>query len=201
MKTLAVRLKTARLAKGLTQGQLAKAAGVTQGTIGNLERGLRQQPRELLALAAAVGVTPEWLADGSGAPPTLLASEPIATFTAREAQQMSQSDHIVLKTIPWGELMIAPLPSKFDTVAPDDSMSPRIRQGQSVTFSTNEVPRPGDGVLVCDSSGDTYIRVYRAKRAGVWEAHADNDAFRPLENVADGLTVLAVLVGVQARWG
>ncbi len=42
------------------------AAGVTQSTIGNIEAGLRKSPRELLAIAAAVKVSPEWLKTGRG---------------------------------------------------------------------------------------------------------------------------------------
>ena len=51
-------MKQAREAAGLTQPQLAKKAGVSPGTIGNIESGTRKQPRELLAIAAALRVTP-----------------------------------------------------------------------------------------------------------------------------------------------
>ena len=60
-------MKQAREAAGLTQPQLAKKAGVSPGTIGNIESGTRKQPRELLAIAAALRVTPTWLQ--SGTPP------------------------------------------------------------------------------------------------------------------------------------
>lgn len=66
VKTIAERLKTAREDLGLSQEQVASAAGVTQSTIGNIEAGLRKNPRELLAIAAAVKVSPEWLKTGRG---------------------------------------------------------------------------------------------------------------------------------------
>ncbi len=66
MKTIANRLKEAREAAGLTQPELAKRAGVSAGTIGNVESGARKNPRELLAIAKAVGVRAEWLRDGKG---------------------------------------------------------------------------------------------------------------------------------------
>ncbi len=78
VKTIAERLKQAREDLGLSQEQVAERAGVSQGTIGNIESGTRKSPRELLAIAAAVKVSPEWLksgkgerlpASGSGAPP------------------------------------------------------------------------------------------------------------------------------------
>jgi len=50
----------------MSQEALAKKAGVSQGTIGNLESGLRRQPRALIQIAAALGVNPAWLASGNG---------------------------------------------------------------------------------------------------------------------------------------
>lgn len=50
----------------MTQAQLAKAAGVVQATIGNLEAGLRKSAREVVAIAKALGVSPAWLANGEG---------------------------------------------------------------------------------------------------------------------------------------
>ena len=64
--TIAIRLAQARTALGKTQGQLAHDAGVSQGTIGNIEAGARKAPRELLAIAKALGVSPEWLKTGKG---------------------------------------------------------------------------------------------------------------------------------------
>ncbi len=66
MITIAERLKSAREAAGLRQDELAKNAGVSQGTIANIEGGIRKNPRELLAIARAVGVNAEWLKSGKG---------------------------------------------------------------------------------------------------------------------------------------
>jgi SOS-response transcriptional repressor LexA len=66
VNTIAERLKQAREDKGLTQPGLAERAGVSQGTIGNVEAGLRKNPRELLSIALVLGVEPEWLKTGKG---------------------------------------------------------------------------------------------------------------------------------------
>ncbi|CAB4126102.1 LexA SOS-response transcriptional repressors (RecA-mediated autopeptidases) [uncultured Caudovirales phage] len=66
LATISERLKHARKLKGWSQEQLAKAAGVNQSTIGNIESGLRKSPRELLAIAACMEVKPEWLKWGTG---------------------------------------------------------------------------------------------------------------------------------------
>lgn len=66
ISTLADRLRTARTEAELRQEQLASLAGVSQGTIANLEAGTRKNPRELLAIARALGVNAEWLKTGKG---------------------------------------------------------------------------------------------------------------------------------------
>ena len=102
----------------------------------------------------------------------------------------------------WGESMPKYLPAVFCISAPDDSMAPRVRRGDVLRFSSTDKPRPGDGVLLQDREGVMYFRVYRERRAGDWAAQALNEAFQPLEAERDGLTVLAVLVGIsQQRWG
>lgn len=55
------RLLRLRKAAGLTQSQLAAAAKVSQGTIGNLESGLRKYGESIVNIAAALNVTPEYL--------------------------------------------------------------------------------------------------------------------------------------------
>jgi len=66
VSTIAERIKSARLRRKLTQSQLAKDVGISQGTIGNLESGTRERPRDLLSIALALGVNVNWLAYGRG---------------------------------------------------------------------------------------------------------------------------------------
>lgn len=59
---LAQAIQTARRAKGLTQPEVAEAAGVSQGALSRYENGERTPDAEVLArLAAALGVTPDLL--------------------------------------------------------------------------------------------------------------------------------------------
>lgn len=88
VNTIGERLRAEREVAGLTQGALAAKAGVSQGAIGNVEAGLRRQPRALLPIAEALGLNPSWLATGKGqkhrsapdaadATPTLPAALPV----------------------------------------------------------------------------------------------------------------------------
>lgn len=68
MKTLAEKVAQLRTAKGWTQGELAAAVGVSQGSIGNIESGIRENPRAatILGIAKALGVSAQWLQSGEG---------------------------------------------------------------------------------------------------------------------------------------
>lgn len=66
VNTIGERIKWAREQRGLSQEALAKKAGVSQGTIGNIESGLRKQPRDLLKIARALQASPDWLESGRG---------------------------------------------------------------------------------------------------------------------------------------
>ncbi|WP_422096315.1 helix-turn-helix domain-containing protein [Variovorax sp.] len=66
MESIGSRIKAARTELRWSQLRLADEAGVTQSAIGNLEAGWRQRPKELLAIAQALGVQPGWLETGQG---------------------------------------------------------------------------------------------------------------------------------------
>lgn len=62
------RVKERRLELRLSQGDLAKAVGVTQQAIQQIEDGKTARPRKLKELAEALQCTSEWLLGGSKAP-------------------------------------------------------------------------------------------------------------------------------------
>lgn len=67
MDSIASRLRETRELRGMTQAQLAQAAGVSQGTIGNIESGKRLGLPSLPAIADALRVSLRWLRTGVGA--------------------------------------------------------------------------------------------------------------------------------------
>ena len=76
MLTISERLKFARERREWTQAHLAVAAGVSTGTIGNIESGARQSKGSLPQIAEALGISHKWLATGQGTPDTLPALLP-----------------------------------------------------------------------------------------------------------------------------
>jgi transcriptional regulator with XRE-family HTH domain len=77
---LSERVRLAREAAGLTQAQLAKACGIAQPSVHDLESGRTKNPRSssLLKIANALGQTPEWLVNGTGELSSAPASEIIS---------------------------------------------------------------------------------------------------------------------------
>lgn len=61
MESIGARLARVRAEAGLTQGKLASASGVSQGTIGNIEAGIRGYGKSVVRVAAALRVSTDYL--------------------------------------------------------------------------------------------------------------------------------------------
>lgn len=66
VKTFADRLRYVREKRRMTQAELARACGISQGAIANYEAQTRSTPRAIFTLANVLKVNAQWLYDGSG---------------------------------------------------------------------------------------------------------------------------------------
>ena len=66
VNTFGTRLRHARTLRRLTQKELARACGLSQGAIGNYETDSRRSPKDVFRIAEALAVEPAWLAMGTG---------------------------------------------------------------------------------------------------------------------------------------
>ena len=66
-RSIGLKIQQARVAKGMTQGELAKALGIDRGSVGRWETG-RSVPRQvgIPKVAKVLGQSPDWLLEGSG---------------------------------------------------------------------------------------------------------------------------------------
>jgi hypothetical protein len=200
-KELGAAIEAARVKKGVTKRALAEHFGVRPPSVQDwVQRGTigKEKLPMLWSYFADVVGPSHW---GLETYPTSDRYQADTPAVPLQAQEMSPPRYRVLPTIRWEDLMTREeLPDLFATPAPDDSMAPRVREGQLVTLERGLEPRGGDGVLVRDRDGHTYLRLYRPRRPGIWEAHALNPDYQSLDSERDGLEVLAVIVGVHARW-
>jgi transcriptional regulator with XRE-family HTH domain len=192
-------IKARRQALEWSQERLAEEVSRLEGlskplawqTVQQWENGVSAPARKRLPfVAAALGLTMEELNIRA-------ANQEYPSAVAH----LLRPDGITLSSpvIDRGVLKMISLPKAFKVAAHDDSMSPRLKAGQLAEFETGLEIRPGDGVLVTDTDGEPCIRRCRKVR-GQWEAYAE-DADNHLPFPIEPSQVLAVLVGVHARWG
>lgn len=96
----------------------------------------------------------------------------------------------------WGDLVNeAALPSRFQLQMRDDSMTGFIERDEWVICSRTAKPRVGRGVLVADRHGNYFVRLYEERRPGLWFATAKKAGYQALESEADGLRIVAAVLG------
>lgn len=205
LDTYGRRLAVARKARGLTQAQLARAAGIGQSDVSKLERGEMMKSTATVRLAAAVDVHPNWLEQGglphpdfvtgitvrSGPRLVALPSRPRVGIDIEDARAAE------LREVSWGELMGAKeLPDSF-TLPVDGQPLGGFAPGERVIFSRSARPIPGKPVLLVDTDGNYFMRRYVERKPGQWRAVADSDGLDPLDPERDGVTIFAAGIGTQ----
>ena len=198
-ETLAQRLKIARVARNLSQVQLAEKAGMKQSDISKLERGTMQKTTGIGRLAQALWIPVEWLELGEGKMPNFgigIALVKLTEDREEQAQRLSLGAPMIApKEIGWGDVMTEEA-ERFTLVAEDDAMAPLLSKGQRGIFSRGTLPVAGKPVLLVDGLGDLYIREYRPRTKDRWQAVALNGGYAPLDSVVDKLDIVAAMVGV-----
>lgn len=66
MGSVGERIKQRRKELGLKQGELARQVGFSQATLSELENDPRAKSREIVKIAAVLGVSALWLSEGKG---------------------------------------------------------------------------------------------------------------------------------------
>lgn len=94
-----LRLKRARKLRGLSQVELAKAAGVGQSSVSEVETGESRSPRgtNLVELARILRVSPHWLATGKGQMDAM--DEPLSTDAIKVAKDWMRLAPEVQRTV------------------------------------------------------------------------------------------------------
>lgn len=92
MEHFSDRLRYARKKRKLSQTELARASGLSQGAISSYETGARRSTTELIQLAQALKVSPEWLITGTGSMEK--GTSPAVTDNSRAKLQEAQPQPI-----------------------------------------------------------------------------------------------------------
>ena len=214
MKTIAERLRYARELKGWRQTQLAVAADVSQGTIGNIESGARQSRGSLPKIAKALGVSHDWLAEGEGEMlPAGSRSEPSnvvpAAIGTRRVPLISYvqagcwTEATDPATVGDGfEYLLTDLElsgSAFALQIEGESMLPQFRPGDRVIVDPEICPQPGDFVVAMNGGHEATFKKYRPRSMDasgnmVFELVPLNDDYPTLRSDVQPIRIVGTMV-------
>lgn len=194
----------------LSQADIARACGVKTPSVADWLNGKTKSlaPKPARLAAALFGCDQNWIGSGIGLPNWLDSQHPSGGADAGGgvARDLSLSRFDDVPTITLGTNMNwNNLPPLFKLAVTDTALSSSdaasLDPGDMVILSRRHLPRGGKVALVTDTAGNAYLREYEEGRAGQWRAVARRGGYRPLESAADGLTVVATMVGrLDADW-
>ncbi|MBS4038717.1 MAG: helix-turn-helix transcriptional regulator [Hydrogenophaga sp.] len=216
MKTLAQRVKYAREQRSWTQSHLAAAAGLSQGTIGNIESGARQARGSLPQIAEALGVEHKWLSQGIGNP-WKTRELPVAYLVGTPGSNVQAISRIRLR-LHRGSAQVSVDPDESDTSPIALSkvwlearqldarrlmafrldmagMEPSLHEGDTLIISAAHV-EPQDGcVFAVNYEGELVFRRL-VRDGGLWWMYADHtdQARFPRKTFDDRATLIGRVV-------
>lgn len=230
METFASRFRNRRNHLGLSQKELAAKANVSQTTISDIERGRNDASRELLSLARALQVNPDWLQSGIGDMDNSLQAhlkasstvtgkltdsnaEPAPTLgTARKVPvvgtaQLGDNHYWAEFEAPTGHgdgYVIAWVKdlNAYAIRCRGDSMQPRVKDGEFVLIAPNQEVKPGDEVLVKHCDGRVMVKTFLYERDGRIHLLSVNEAHPPQSFPRDQVERFSPVIGIlkSAMW-
>ena len=220
METINDRIAARRRAQKMSQDELARRIGITRVSISKWESGLNQpKGRYLNDLAAALGVTVDWLLTGEGNAPESSGEPQIPSYHNVEPAVILPGKRIpVLSYVQagnWREM--CEQASNFDgnvefvaassEIGPygfglwlrGDSMVPLFKEGDLIIVDPDEGPQPGDYVVAKNGSGEATFKKYRPRGIDengqeVFELVPLNDDYPTMHSERQHIQIIGVMV-------
>ncbi|BDD90893.1 prophage repressor CI [Pandoraea sp. NE5] len=173
--TLGQRLREARKDAKLSQAELAKRVGIKQPTLSDLENDVTKGSTAIATIAAALGVSALWLAEGRG---PRRGNEPIQNITTASighrriplisSVQAGQMTEAVVPFPPGGayEYLLTDLELSehaFGLEVEGRSMEPKFYEGDRLIVDPALSPRPGDFVIAKNGHEEATFKKYRPR--------------------------------------
>lgn len=199
MSDLATRLQALLEEKRLSKNAFAKMVGVSQPAISDIINGKTRDPKNILEIATALGVDPNWLKTGEGVRDTsLVVSEPSAEYKVKVDHLsvsaiagyngFSNADYPdVIRSIYFSEMGLLEIIGRRTSEGiyliniPTDSMAPTINKGDVAFVDVKINSYVGEGIYVFDLNGETYIKRLQRIPTGVIRAISDNPLYPPFD--------------------
>ena len=210
------RLKMARKNAKVTQAQLAKLVGTTQGSISDLESGRNRTTTNLVAIAGILNVNPTWLSTGKGE----------MTISHANVEKVSPKNIRFAPVLNWVQAgAFAPMgdnDNDYDKYMPHtytkgdniywlqvrgDSMEPDFRQADYLLVDADKPPKAGSFVIAMVAD-DTEATFKRYKPCGFDDTGQEycqlvplNDFHPVIDSRHKPFTVVGVVVEHKRRIG
>lgn len=194
--TLSERLIQAMSARNISQGALAKAAGIAQPTIWRLVKGQAKGSTKLVDIANALSVNVEWLANGSGDMDSNLGGRNLLAL----CENATQTNFFPVElwsdsNCPTGEFIYAPNSIKSKTcqayILKRNSGCAEAPAGTIIIVDIDEQPGNGDLVYAHVNGG---YSVYRFVEGGPMGFLSVDDKRVPLLDASSGGDIIGVVV-------
>lgn len=212
------RLKAARARAGMNQTQLAAKAKISQGVISNIERGKAGGSKHIASIAAACGVSTDWLAIGVG---SMDGADSEAGFIEGAVYKLqnniqgvpvlgkaelgpegfwSESEHPVGQGdgfVNWPTKD----PNAYAVEANGDSMAPRIKHREFIIVEPNTEIMSGDEVLIktAESPSRCMVKVLQYTRDGRHHLGNINTEYEDFRLDEDKVAKMHFVAGIAKR--
>lgn len=202
---------------GISQTDLARRVGITQGSIGSLLSGRSQGTKHLHLIARALGTTPAFLLgetedSSEGAMPTSMLAEqfgmrmiPDVDIAYSMGGGSVVEDYVAEKLVPfrqdWLDRVTRGKGSDvFLTRGDGDSMLPTILDGDDVLVNRAEnVIDRQDRIWALGYGELAQIKRVRRLPSGMFQLNSDNPVVSPIEATEDELHVVGRVVWIGRK--
>ena len=216
MKTLSERLEAARVAAGVSQADIARAAGVSTASVSDWFSGATKSLKTKSAMATArfLGVSLDWLTTGQGpmalsstAAPTLLSPAddnigiPLLDVRASAGLGEQQPDHdpmlgTLRLSIPWMQRHLRTITSPGNLAclfAYGPSMQPTFADGSILIVDVGVREVKVDAIYVLQRNDELYVKRLQRRLDGTMLMISDNPHYPPETLTPDGKYSMQVL--------
>jgi len=220
METINDRITASRQAQKISKAELARRIGITHASVSKWESGLNQpKGRYLNDLAAALGVSVDWLLTGNDEAPAAQVKEPLSGYHNVEPAVIPKGSRVpIISYVQAGhwremceqatafdgnvEYVTASVdvgPRGFGLWLRGNSMEPRFSEGDLLIADPDVIPNPGDFVIASNGNEETTFKKYRPRGyndAGqeVFELMPLNDDYPVLRSDVCPIIIIATVI-------
>ena len=205
--SISYRVKLAREIKQMSQIQLSKHAGISQGTLSDLERGKNKNSLMLTKIADVLGVSPIWMLEGKGE----MLTGKTNVLQLKERQELAAPVHNKVPKINWSDVTdyillktkfsieedslvhtsLAISENGFALLVDDDKMEPEFKLGEVLIVDPDLSFQSGDYVVVVHGGHKPVFKQIVSDGAN-WLLKPLNPRY-PIDSMTEEHTVVGVI--------